>query len=161
MENTSFENSNVVHSCHKSSNSSSNSRSNSRSNSNSSSNSSIDNYHQNDFNDSGESEEYHRLKNMDLKDWNEPYLVCDTNLKRVNGVLADIYRLKGNDLFNASKFREAISVYTKGIEFDETNVLLYSNRSAAYLGLEDYENVVLDSQRSLELDRNWIKVCVI
>ena len=38
---------------------------------------------------------------------------------------------KGNAAFSSGKFEEAISHFTKGIEADGTNHVLYSNRSAA------------------------------
>jgi len=46
---------------------------------------------------------------------------------------AQEYKEKGNKSFAADKFAESITWYTKAIQSDPTDHVLYSNRSAAYL----------------------------
>jgi hypothetical protein len=47
-----------------------------------------------------------------------------------------IIKEKGNKAFLAGDFHEAIKLFTLGLEIDPNNFLLYSNRSAAYVGIK-------------------------
>jgi Flp pilus assembly protein TadD len=42
----------------------------------------------------------------------------------------------GNAAFLTGDFKEAIRLFTRGLEIDPNNFLLYSNRSAAYAGIK-------------------------
>ncbi|KJE89625.1 hypothetical protein CAOG_01061 [Capsaspora owczarzaki ATCC 30864] len=79
-------------------------------------------------------------------------------LARVNHLLADQLRVQGNTAFQSGATQKALQLYSQGLEIDPSNVLLYSNRAAAFLVQEDYQNVLRDSDLCLKLDPNWIKV---
>lgn len=46
------------------------------------------------------------------------------------------FKSKGNAFFAEDKYPEAIDAYTKAINLDVDNHVLYSNRSVAYAGME-------------------------
>ena len=48
---------------------------------------------------------------------------------------ADELKSKGNAAFSAQNYPEAIEWFTKAIEVDGNNHVLFSNRSACYAGL--------------------------
>ena len=67
----------------------------------------------------------------------------------------DEYRLKGNDLFKAGKFYDAVATYTRGlasISSGTNTTILRLNRAAALLKLEHYEAAIDDCRKILELD---------
>ncbi len=43
---------------------------------------------------------------------------------------------KGNAAFMEGDFQEAIKLFTRGLDIEPNNFLLYSNRSAAYAGIK-------------------------
>jgi tetratricopeptide (TPR) repeat protein len=67
------------------------------------------------------------------------------------------YRLQGNEEFKAGNFANAVEQYSKAIEVDPGNKTLFSNRSAAYLQLENYTEAVNDAQRCTVLDPSFAK----
>ena len=70
---------------------------------------------------------------------------------------ADAYKKQGNLKFTSSKYEEAVELYTKGLELDSENHILYGNRAAAYLKLERFVNALRDAQMSVQLEPKWIK----
>lgn len=72
--------------------------------------------------------------------------------------MAAEYKDKGNDAYKAANYDKAVEFYTSGIEHEPNNAALFSNRSAAYLKLEDYEKARRDAEMCIELDRSWSKV---
>lgn len=61
------------------------------------------------------------------------------------------YKTEGNTCFKAGKFAEAADWYTRAIEIDANNPILYSNRSGAHYELKQYDKAISDAKRSLEL----------
>lgn len=51
---------------------------------------------------------------------------------------AQAVKLEANGLFQAGKFKEAYIKYSEAIELDDTNAILFANRAACCLGLEEY-----------------------
>lgn len=72
--------------------------------------------------------------------------------------MAAEYKDKGNEAYKAANYDKAVEFYTTGIEHEPNNAALFSNRSAAYLKLEDYEKARRDADMCIELDRAWSKV---
>lgn len=72
--------------------------------------------------------------------------------------MANSFKDRGNEAYQAGEYETALHLYTKGIEEEPTNPALFSNRSAAYLKLQDYGKAKLDADFCIELDKKWSKV---
>ncbi|KFD69937.1 hypothetical protein M514_06731 [Trichuris suis] len=55
------------------------------------------------------------------------------------------------------KFEEAIEFYSKAIEKEPSNHVLYSNRSAAYAKAGKYESALTDAEKTISLKKDWAK----
>lgn len=64
---------------------------------------------------------------------------------------------KGNDAFTAKNYKEAIKHFTEAISHDANDHVFYSNRSACYASLEDYEKALSDGEKCVELKPDWHK----
>ncbi|CAG0923629.1 unnamed protein product [Notodromas monacha] len=79
--------------------------------------------------------------------------IADVQLKHN----ANNWKEKGNMLFKARKFQEAVEAYSKGIELDQHNALLPANRAMAYLKLEKFAEAEKDCDLALRLDPEYVK----
>ncbi|KAJ3384909.1 hypothetical protein HDU92_003338 [Lobulomyces angularis] len=70
---------------------------------------------------------------------------------------AEDYKSLGNKNFSAGEFEAAIENFTKAIELDQKNHVLYSNRSAAYASLKDYQKAFEDAEKTTTLKPDWAK----
>jgi serine/threonine-protein phosphatase 5 len=70
---------------------------------------------------------------------------------------AELFKTKGNEYFQSNKFNLAVEYYTKALELDPTNPVLYSNRAFAHLKMENYGSAIADATKALELDPKFIK----
>jgi len=70
--------------------------------------------------------------------------------------MAEEAKAKGTAAFQAGKYEEAIGHYTKAIELGPTHVL-YSNRSAAYGGMGNWEEALTDATKCIEMKPDWGK----
>lgn len=68
------------------------------------------------------------------------------------------FKEKGNQAYQAGEYSKAVDSYTEGIEQEPTNAVLFSNRSAAYLNLGEYDKAKRDAEMCIELDPKWSKV---
>lgn len=75
------------------------------------------------------------------------------------------YKEEGNELFRQKNFDDATQAYSYAIDYcpsddihKETLATFHGNRSAAYFAMEDYELVVDDCTRALELKADYVKV---
>lgn len=64
---------------------------------------------------------------------------------------------QGNKLFAARKYDDAITCYTKAIIKNPNTALFFTNRALCYLKQRQWDKVHQDCQRSLDLDRSWVK----
>ncbi|KAG5675088.1 hypothetical protein PVAND_005020 [Polypedilum vanderplanki] len=73
--------------------------------------------------------------------------------------MADINQLKekGNAALTAGRNEEAIEAYSEAIKLDDSNHVLYSNRSAAYLKAGKLEESLKDAEKTIELNSSWPK----
>lgn len=73
--------------------------------------------------------------------------------------MAEINELKekGNSALAAGNFDEAIKCYSDAINFDKSNHVLFSNRSAAYAKAGKFEEALRDAERTIEIQPNWAK----
>ncbi|KAL6049270.1 Hsp70-Hsp90 organizing protein 3-like [Balamuthia mandrillaris] len=63
----------------------------------------------------------------------------------------------GNAAMSAGDFQKAVECYTRAIELDPNNYVLYSNRSAAYASLEKYAEALTDADQTISLKPDWGK----
>uniref|UniRef100_U5EX44 Stress-induced-phosphoprotein 1 n=1 Tax=Corethrella appendiculata TaxID=1370023 RepID=U5EX44_9DIPT len=70
---------------------------------------------------------------------------------------ANALKEAGNKALSAGNYNEAITAYTQAIELDPVNHILYSNRSAAYAKLENYENSLKDAEKCVQLNATFSK----
>ncbi|XP_077228242.1 TPR repeat-containing thioredoxin TTL1-like [Tasmannia lanceolata] len=66
-------------------------------------------------------------------------------------------RVRGNDLFNSSKFAEACVAYGDGLKFDPSNPVLFCNRAACRFKLGQWERSVEDCNEALRIHPNYTK----
>jgi len=71
--------------------------------------------------------------------------------------MAEDWKNKGNKEHAAKNFTAAIDYYTKAIELSPSNSLYYTNRSASYANLNQWDKSLSDAQKSLELNKSWVK----
>ena len=67
------------------------------------------------------------------------------------------WKEKGNALVKEQKYQEALDCYTKSIEIDPNDPILYSNRAAMYNNLGKYEEAIKDADKAIELKPNYGK----
>ncbi|KAF8821036.1 tetratricopeptide repeat domain containing protein [Cardiosporidium cionae] len=75
-----------------------------------------------------------------------------------NKELAQQEKQKGNAAFEAKQFQTAVDHFTAAIAADNTDHVLYSNRSAAYASIPDYSLALKDADECIRLQPNWAKV---
>lgn len=69
----------------------------------------------------------------------------------INQEEAERLRLEGNEAFKAGRLEDAVQLYTRAIEADGTNSVIYSNRAQVYLNLKNFEQAVSDARISRTL----------
>lgn len=70
---------------------------------------------------------------------------------------AAAYKTKGNEAFSAKNYPEAIENFSKAIELDGSNHVLYSNRSASYASNHQWNEALADAQTCVALNSSWGK----
>lgn len=71
--------------------------------------------------------------------------------------MAEELKAKGNAAFSKKDYKTAIDYFTQAIGLDETNHILYSNRSACYASEKDYADALKDATKCTELKPDWAK----
>jgi len=66
-------------------------------------------------------------------------------------------KAKGNAAFQAKDYKEAIKHFTEAIGFDSSDHVFYSNRSACYASLEEYDKALEDGKKCVGLKPDWAK----
>jgi tetratricopeptide (TPR) repeat protein len=72
---------------------------------------------------------------------------------------AEINKDLGNKYYKEKDFPKAIESYTKAIDFNKYNANYWSNRSASYLSLKQFEKALIDAEICRRLKPNWVKGC--
>jgi len=75
----------------------------------------------------------------------------------VNPAVSEEHRIKGNELFQAGKFPEAVKEYDEGLKRDPSNAKIYANRGTAYLKLLEYPSALRDLEKCLSIDPTYVK----
>lgn len=71
--------------------------------------------------------------------------------------LAAAAKAKGNAAFSTKNFEEAITHFTEAISHDATDHVFFSNRSACFASLEQYERAFEDGAQCVKLKPDWPK----
>jgi len=66
-------------------------------------------------------------------------------------------KAEGNAAFQANNFVEAVKHYTAAIGFDSSDHVFFSNRSACYAALEQFEKALEDGRECVRLCPTWPK----
>jgi DnaJ family protein C protein 8 len=69
----------------------------------------------------------------------------------------DHHKALGDDAFKCQGFKTAIGEYTKAISLDDEYLVLYSNRSAAYLKNNEKSRALKDAEKVIQLDPKYAK----
>ena len=71
---------------------------------------------------------------------------------------ANDFKEKGNKALSSGNAKEAVEHYSSAIALDSKNHVFYSNRSAAYCKLEQYEKALEDANECVRINPKWGKV---
>ena len=69
----------------------------------------------------------------------------------------DVLKAQGNAAFSAGDYSAAIKHFTEALALDSSNHVLYSNRSAAFASLKNYDSALIDAMKTIELQPSWSK----
>ncbi|KAJ3405438.1 Hsp90 cochaperone [Chytridiales sp. JEL 0842] len=69
----------------------------------------------------------------------------------------DELKSQGNKAFSSGDFDAAIDLFSKAIELDSSNHVLFSNRSAAYASKRDYIKALEDAEKTVSINSSWAK----
>jgi len=70
---------------------------------------------------------------------------------------ANDFKEKGNKALSSGNAKEAVEHYSSAIALDSKNHVFYSNRSAAYCKLEQYEKALEDANECVRINPKWGK----
>jgi stress-induced-phosphoprotein 1 len=70
---------------------------------------------------------------------------------------AQQFKTQGNAAFSAGDNAEAVKCFTRAIELDANDHVFFSNRSAAYAAMGDYEAALRDAEACVSLAPQWAK----
>jgi stress-induced-phosphoprotein 1 len=61
--------------------------------------------------------------------------------------MADALKAEGNKAFAAKDYDRAIDLFTKALDLDQSNFVVWSNRSAAKAGKRDWDGALADADQ--------------
>ena len=67
------------------------------------------------------------------------------------------HKEEGNAAFREKRFGDAVDSFSRASALEPTNWVYFSNRSAAYLALERFEDALSDAKRTIELNSEFAK----
>lgn len=70
---------------------------------------------------------------------------------------AEKHKAQGNEFFSQKKYHEAAHCFTEAIDLNSENHVYYSNRSACYANLGEYDKALVDAQICVDLNPEWAK----
>lgn len=71
--------------------------------------------------------------------------------------MADELKAKGNKEFSAGNYNQAIEYFTQAIAIDSTNHVFFSNRSACYANLKNFQKALEDAEQTIKIKPDWAK----
>jgi len=78
-------------------------------------------------------------------------------MSEVDVARSEEIKAQANKLFVEKKWGEAEEAYSRAIELNPTNAILYANRSATQLNSEAYGAAITDAAKAIELDPTYVK----
>lgn len=73
----------------------------------------------------------------------------------------DEWKERGNNYFKKGNFKQSIDCYTKAIQLDPSNPFYFTNRSAAYFNIKQYQKSIEDAKSAINIDSSFDKVWLI
>ena len=64
---------------------------------------------------------------------------------------------KGNALVKEKKYKEALDCYSKAIEIDPNDPILYSNRSLMHINLSEFDQAITDAEKAISIKPEYAK----
>ncbi|KAI9510974.1 chaperone [Russula earlei] len=71
--------------------------------------------------------------------------------------MADALKAEGNKAFAAKDYDRAIDLFSKALDIDQNNFVLWSNRSAAKAGKRDWDGALTDAEQCVRVNPTWPK----
>ncbi|KAH8996973.1 chaperone [Lactarius hatsudake] len=71
--------------------------------------------------------------------------------------MADALKAEGNKAFAAKDYDVAIDLFSKALDLDQNNFVLWSNRSAAKAGKRDWDGALADAEQCIKVNPTWAK----
>lgn len=78
-------------------------------------------------------------------------------LKYIDPAKSDEHKDKGNELFKAGDFVNALKEFEEAIKRNPENIAVYANRSATYTKLMDPARALSDAEKCIKLDEKFTK----
>jgi len=72
-------------------------------------------------------------------------------------LLAEQLKQKGNEYFRSGDYEEAVNCYSQAIQKNSQNPLLWTNRANARLKLQQWDEVIDDCLKGIDLMRDNMK----
>uniref|UniRef100_A0A914XUW3 Uncharacterized protein n=1 Tax=Panagrolaimus superbus TaxID=310955 RepID=A0A914XUW3_9BILA len=80
-----------------------------------------------------------------------------TSESETEKISAKEYKERGNKLYQAQRYEDAITNYTAAIMRDNTSPTYFTNRALCFLQTKKFDKAEQDCRRALELDQKNIK----
>lgn len=77
--------------------------------------------------------------------------------QKIQNMSVEELKAKGNEALQKGDFTNAVKYYSQCIELDPKNHIMFSNRSAAYLALKDYDKSLQDAEETVNIKSDWAK----
>ncbi|KAH9962422.1 activator of Hsp70 and Hsp90 chaperone [Russula dissimulans] len=71
--------------------------------------------------------------------------------------MADALKAEGNKAFAAKDYDRAIDLFSNALDLDQSNFVLWSNRSAAKAGKRDWDGALADAEQCVKVNPTWSK----
>ncbi|KAH9967717.1 hypothetical protein BGW80DRAFT_1339689 [Lactifluus volemus] len=71
--------------------------------------------------------------------------------------MAEALKAEGNKAFAAKDYDHAIDLFSKALDLDQNNFVLWSNRSAAKAGKRDWDGALSDAEQCIKVNPSWAK----
>jgi small glutamine-rich tetratricopeptide repeat-containing protein alpha len=109
-----------------------------------------------------DTEKYHKRLEMARQKYNDRFpanQIAPLDKRPLTERKADAEKLKkeGNAKLQQQDYKGAIAEYTKAIRLDPENAVYFSNRSAAYAYMKDYNEAIKDGNRAIQRRPEWPK----